>query len=784
MRSHIESTGAGAAKTKPAKPKPARRASGANHENKPDDVKADAMELAPSAATETGSGADAAAGPALRPALLAGYRNLAALRHDFPLLLVAGEGGEGGDGWVRSLSGMIDGILQDIAPQGAEGEALRRQLLGLEREVRALVSRGAGGSLSELWTRAAKQLRGVGDADASSVADNLARARNALRLDGAVIDCDAESPAKLFSHAWTTMQRAKTRAVLDEINELVLGLSDILKADFMRSDAARAPAALKGAVGTSYEAEFDFDALSRLLTDASPRDALPEPRRRRIGAALSVLQAQRFFAPAVAGEDNGEGLYSFAFESCEKAREALQDRLPAMVALIKAIAIAELEIENRYKAATHDAFFESFDENTLTPEGWALFPTYLICLRDAALDAAETATLIELLSSSLPMKIMLQSDDILAGPALGPGSLALGTPSTRLANMAVGLGGAYVLQASGASLYRLRHRIRSGLEYAGPALFSLFSGAGPTTPGLRPYLAAAAAEQSRAFPVFSYNPAAGRDWASRFSVADNPQAAAAWPVQHLAYEDENHQRLSEDVAFTVLDFVACDRRYGEYFSAVPRSEWHARMVPAVESLTGEAGGAPEATPYLLMIDESDALQRVVVDHRLLQAARRCGETWHSLQELGGIDNSHAKRLLESERELWEQEKAREIEALRGQAAPAPPEPAVEQALPAAVAEAPAPEVAAAEAEEAPPSDDPYIETARCTTCNECTDLNNRMFAYDDNMQAYIADPDAGTYRQLVEAAEACQVAILHPGKPRNPDEPNLADLIERAADFE
>jgi ferredoxin len=81
-------------------------------------------------------------------------------------------------------------------------------------------------------------------------------------------------------------------------------------------------------------------------------------------------------------------------------------------------------------------------------------------------------------------------------------------------------------------------------------------------------------------------------------------------------------------------------------------------------------------------------------------------------------------------------------------------------------------------------DDPYIESARCTTCNECTILNNRMFAYNDEKQAYIADPDAGTFRQLVEAAEGCQVSIIHPGKPRNPKEPGIEDLLVRASAFD
>ena len=58
-----------------------------------------------------------------------------------------------------------------------------------------------------------------------------------------------------------------------------------------------------------------------------------------------------------------------------------------------------------------------------------------------------------------------------------------------------------------------------------------------------------------------------------------------------------------------------------------------------------------------------------------------------------------------------------------------------------------------------------------------------MFAYNENKQAFIADAKAGTYRQLVEAAEKCQVAVIHPGLPKNPDEPGLEELIQRAAPF-
>ena len=116
--------------------------------------------------------------------------------------------------------------------------------------------------------------------------------------------------------------------------------------------------------------------------------------------------------------------------------------------------------------------------------------------------------------------------------------------------------------------------------------------------------------------------------------------------------------------------------------------------------------------------------------------------------------------------------------------------AVEEAP--AGAEADEPEAAAEtelEEEAAAEEDDtirrePYIETARCTTCDECTNINNEMFKYDENKQAYIADAEAGTFKQIVQAAEKCTANIIHPGDPLNPDEPDLEKWIERAEPFQ
>jgi pyruvate-ferredoxin/flavodoxin oxidoreductase len=77
----------------------------------------------------------------------------------------------------------------------------------------------------------------------------------------------------------------------------------------------------------------------------------------------------------------------------------------------------------------------------------------------------------------------------------------------------------------------------------------------------------------------------------------------------------------------------------------------------------------------------------------------------------------------------------------------------------------------------------WIEKERCTTCNECTNINSKMFVYDENKQAYIRDVRAGTFAQLVMAAEKCPAGLIHPGTPVNPKEKDLAKWIERAKPF-
>lgn len=724
---------------------------------------ADTRALATFFLTGTRGGDDLApvAGLGLRPALFAGYRDLTRLRYDFPLVLVQDAPAEGA---VASLSALLDRAADEACASGIDTERLRAHAQRLEREVRAMAAAGRSGLLSALLEAAANR---HGASKEPALADSASRLRAALKADGEVLDCNAAMPAKLLAHVFSAVQRGKTADLRKLLERLSVGLRDILSADFARSAAGRTPERLQASFGSTHRDDFDFKALSKVLAKVSSKGGLTERRRRRIEATLAILESQRF-CPAAGAEP-----LQFQFSDCVSALRAFQERLPEIAGLASAVAVAELELSGEFNDPRHDALFDQIQESRLDVRDMGRFPDYLVCTNVSDLQAGQYDAAMQIVSGGLPIKIVVQADDILGPPASGAGLLPVAARNMQLANAAIGLNEVYVLQSAASHLPSARKRIVGAMQFSGPAVFSVFSGAGDFSGDLPPYLVSAAAVESRAFPAFSYDPAAGRDWASRFSLEGNPQPDNDWPLHDLTYQNAERTSTTETLAFTLLDFMACDTRYASSFAKVPRTKWNGTLAPAAECLDTPTSGLPQRLPSVLMADAEDRLQKTIVEASLLHQARRCRETWHSLQELAGIHNSHTLRALAHERA--------QVTKL-APVQPAPPAATSVAGAEGGVATAPASSAPAAEPEN-PNTDDPYIETPRCSTCEECIQINSRMFAYDGNKQAYIADINAGTYRQLVEAAENCQVAIIHPGKPRDLDEPDLDELLKRAEPF-
>ena len=690
------------------------------------------------------------------PALMVPYRQLADLRYDFPLVLIDNSEDRV---FVDSLTGIMNRLLRDIAPQGNSGEQLRQHVLRLEARMRELVASGYELSLAQLWRRAEKSLVSECTEDeADTLRNSLASARFALKIEGRVVDCDERVAERVLQHAFIDVKGRRTRQTFEKIERLVIRLRNMLKVDDLKNSSSRTPDKLKKNLGKRYKESFDFELMSELLDDVTPKNRLPSARRKRIKDALAKLESQRFFVSEKTGLNrSGKAQYQFVVESLRAALKAYNERLPGMTELIKAIAIAELECDNAYRESAHAPYFERLSSQALTSEDLSLFPPYLVCMSESDCTTRDSARLLEIAAADLPVKLLIQVSDPL---------------ENRLAQITSAPGSEFILQTATSNLVRHGREIRRGLEFSGPAIFSVFT-PGDQEESARPsYLTAAAAVESRAFPVFSYDPSAGSGLADRFDISGNPDVNSDWPMREFSYQDDELQTVTESYEFTAADFAVLLQKYAEHFVFVPTESWSNDMLPVADYMQCQDSELIDKVPFVAIVNRDDVLQRFVVDDQLIRLIRRCRERWHALQELGGVNNSYVSEALkaavpvskkaEAVEEVLEEDVLESVEELAQLSDEALDD---EEEL------------------ESASSDEAFVDTPLCTTCDECTTKNDRMFAYDENKQAYIKDASAGTYREMVEAAEACQVSIIHPGKPLNPDEPGLEELTKRAAAF-
>ncbi|MFI5201329.1 MAG: hypothetical protein ACHQNE_02970 [Candidatus Kapaibacterium sp.] len=790
-----------------------------------------------------------------RPALFARHADLTELRYDFPLVLNS-DGSP--DRAILSLSGLVDEAVEALRDD-KDRDRIARHGYELERELRKELARHGGHSngstadFATLWNAAAAHLT-VEDPLIENSAMRLWELFHTSEHDrsstGELADVEFALPSRVVRHVWRVVQASKARAFHNKAGRLLVKLHGILGAEAAGSDRGRSPERLRANLaaqeGTSFATTFDFEAMSRILIQAKPGLALSDARRRRIQSLIEIIERQRFFpplageAPPAPGRIVGDALqaHGFVYYRCADALQAYKECRREAIELLKALAIAELEVSGEYRETGnlvddqssavddlsslvdeessaaddrssangtpgHDKIFEEFGAGGLDAGLLAMLPEYLVAKHSSELSAEETLAINEALSTGLPIRILVQTDDLLepAGIARAAASptmlgmperhLALASRSRQMLDTAIGLTDVFVLQSSASELFRLRDALLRGMSYNGPAFFSIFSGSTGHNGDVPAYLVAAAAVESRAFPTIVYDPSAGSDWATRLQLDHNPDAENPWPIHTFEYENEAHETRSEQLAFTLADFMAMDDRFREHFAIVSKSASaeNEALTLVPESLAHQAraivkskeaspvprdrGMLPTTVPYIALVDANGTLQRAIVNRRALEETRRSQSLWRSLQELGGIHNSHAERL---------------VEQLKAQLAATPSiahdAPAVQPiaAQVAVATDAASVEVTVSEVAESH-GNEPYIETPRCTTCNECTQVNNKMFAYNGEKQAYIADATAGTFRQLVEAAEGCQVSIIHPGKPRNPKEPGLDELMVRAAQF-
>ena len=764
------------------------------------------------------------------PALLNPYRDASAIRYQYPLYLAPPDGTDQAMLAKPAAEHLFDS-LEELTLGENDARILKDNLPWIERYIRQKLQDPAPVDALTVFEAAAEAMQeqlGLEKSSREQLAGDLDRLKAAIAPGGQFLGYGPHTSLHLMVHAIRHRNEHQREAFRQQVNKHIHGLSSLL--DVEKAKAAETDKDGSDAAGAASH-YLDTGALSGMLGKRAHGSVdMPAERRARIEGALQVLQAWQDGPVLVkfVGELDDQSLASLpALEivtsdnPCTTATEIFTRDAAKFAHLFAAARIAALEIEDKYNPAIHDSWFATFDWQAFSDEEMQLVTRVVALVSADYLAGDGLPSFSKLLGSRLPVHVLtwVRAYD---NPAARPGEGPFDAYRFELAYFGVGHRQVVVAQSSAARHEDLLAGFLCALDSNRTSLHLINRGTQSKTekPLLEPWFVASAALESRAHPFLLVNPDAGDHAAQRVSFGGNPQADGDWPVEKLEYRSADGETTEMELAFTFADYALLMPALHEHFRLVPAGFDSPDLVTVDEYLKAENEAVDRTVPFVWGIDENGVLTRLVISRALVFACRDRLNYWRTLQELAGVQNFYVEEAIdriieeqqaaiEAERAQLQKEHEEELENVRSEAAgeamgqlvdvlmgadlsgmitdgsqlATMPAPAVDEPADEPAAE-PEPEPAAEEdAEEELSFDEPWLDTAQCTTCDDCMGVNKMMFAYNGDKQAFIKDPKAGPYADLVAAAEICPAKCIHPGKPLDPNEPGLEELIARAAPF-
>lgn len=776
----------------------------------------------------------------LLPALLHPYRDPSGVRDGYPVFVPTPETERDRDARTTAVVTLTELLRRASADafEGTEGKVLTDNIDRLELAVRRdMAGKSQPADANEtLEITGTTMLAGLGlHAGAASEAQEAFRRLLGHVPSGYLVPANAETPLHLLTLAKAQASDARYEEARRELREIHTQLGVRLDVDRSKRDAGRAPDTIArsfgGAVGRFLQPEQVAPLMGRVrgsVPMAPERRARIEHAWEAIGRFLDSPVETRTTVVMATGRVRrleGERFHVVtADDPLAAAHETAVATAATVLDLCRAVRLARLELHGRYDPLRHDEWLSALCTETLESEERDLLPPIVVLVDTTDVVTTWVSSLSRVLRA--PWRIAVVS---LTKPLRPLDS----EPAVDVGYFGVGHRRAFVQQASISRPVHFYEGLVRSLSAARPSLHVVDIGdaSDGSTPSIGRWLRAGAAVEGRAHPLFRFDPLAGPDWATRFDLDENPEPEAPWSVAEISVAGAGEPPREISTAFTLADLALLDPGLSTELAHVRCGESDA-LVTVDRYLEMSGDERAGHVPYVWAADESGRLHRIAVTERLCRASEERRDFWHTLQELAGIRNAYVERAEARVRETLEAdanerlrradgEHSEAMERARAEAASGAMDALARyllsmdtDALPASVSgtgtvtteaekpaehsspsadvtvdavdeEAPAaPEPVAEEAAaDADGFEEPWIETALCTSCNDCTIINPKLFVYDGNKQAHIGDPDAGTFAELVAAAEKCPARCIHPGKPRNPNEPNLEELVSRAAPF-
>jgi pyruvate-ferredoxin/flavodoxin oxidoreductase len=483
-------------------------------------------------------------------------------------------------------------------------------------------------------------------------------------------------------------------------------------------------------------------------------------------------------------------------DSTSMAMGIFEGHMSKMADGFKLIRKAEMELKGSYNPRDQREFFTYFNWEQFTDEEWKLCPPVVALGGDGAMYDIGFQNLSRMMASGKPIKVVVVDTQVYSntgGQACTSGFIGQvsdmaqfgkvwkGKPEPRkeIGLIAMAHRNTYVMQSTLANTSQMIEGFIDGLMARRPALFNLYTTCQPEH-GVADDLGAHQAKlavESRAYPLFRYNPDKGVTPQEAFDLEGNPALHQLWPTYQLKYLENNRQKTME-VAMTFADFALTEARFRKHFRNAPRDTWNENMVLLEEFLEMSESDREGKFPYIWAVDRKQHLTRVLVSKTMVLSCEERRDFWIMLRAIAGVKAEKTSPVEDLESKVRAEivgRIAKGIMKLAGDNGTGIMDLALEDSN----------TESAIGSEPAAKGDymAPWLETDFCTSCDECIKLNPSIFAYNNDKKAYIKDPNAGPYSDIVKAAEKCTAGVIHPGLPADKNGAELEKWIKRGEKF-
>lgn len=642
--------------------------------------------------------------------------------------------------------------------------------------------------------------------------------------DGACLGCSEKSVVHIFTATVESLMQPRIEKHMAYLDELTDKLEKHIQVKLMNRVNLTDSDAMSKIISEMQNSDLTMSEITRRLESEQGGEPIDQEWLRNVTQLLAQLKKLQWkYTNGTTGKGrsnmgilNSTGCssvwgstwpfnpYPFPWanhlfqDSPSMAMGVFEGHMAKMADGFKAIRKAELELEGKYNAEEHDDFFTYFTWKQFTDEEWLLCPPVVTLGGDGAMYDIGFQNLSRMMASGKPIKVIVLDTQVYSntgGQACTSGFIGQvsdmaqygkvwkgkSEPRKEIGLIAMAHRNTYVMQATLANTSQMIEGFIDGLMTKRPAVFNLYTtcqpehGVGDDKGAHQAKLAV----ESRAYPLFKYNPDNGIKTREAFDLSGNPAMDQIWPTYDLKYLEYGQERTMK-LPMTFADFALTEARFRKHFRKVPRSAWNDNMMPLAEFLEMDESNREGKFPYIWAVDRNQKLNRVLVAKPIVDSCEERRDFWLMLRDIAGveIEKPQEENLEEKIRNEVVGNIAQGLMQLAGGNSG-------ENDLLKMALEKPL-ETNGVLVEEPSSNGEymaPWLETDECSSCDECIRLNPNIFAYNEDNKAYIKNPKAGPYEDLVKAAEKCTAGVIHPGLPAEKSGKDIEKWISRGEKY-